>query len=124
MNYDLCRRGRVLLGPRDGIQHRLQLTDLSQGELAPGTADPFRGQRGPAVGGQRPPPRFTDIRDTRNCFATSRSPAPRLDQLRRGQPHLLPAGPLLRRQPAAIWVPHDSGYRAATAITRGSNLQN
>ena len=36
-------------------------------------------------------------------------PHPRLDQLRRRQPHLLAPGPLPRRQPAAIGIPHDTG---------------
>jgi hypothetical protein len=41
--------------PNGGIQHRVQLTDLGRGELAPGTAGPLRGQRGPAASSQRPP---------------------------------------------------------------------
>ena len=43
-------------GGRASLQHRLQLTQLGRGELAPGTPCPFRSQRRLATGGQRPPP--------------------------------------------------------------------
>jgi hypothetical protein len=50
---------------------------------------------------------------------------PGLDQLRSRQPHLLPAGPLDRIQPATIRVSHQSGIpQNRPAVTGVSNLRN
>jgi hypothetical protein len=103
---------------RADVQHRLQLTHLGRGQLAPRTARPLRRQRLPAAGGQRPPPPVR--RHPRHPEPLRHLPVagPRLDQLGRRQPPLLPAGPLGRGQPAAIGgylMP--PAYRAAPAVT-------
>jgi hypothetical protein len=73
--------------------------------------------RPPAASARRH--RFTDIRDTRNPPGHLPVSGPRLDQLRSHQPHLLPAGPLSRIQPAAIGIPHASPIcRGAAKVTR------
>jgi hypothetical protein len=66
---------RIAARRRPGIQHRLQLSDLGRRQLAPGSARALGSQRRTAAARARRH-RFADIRDTRKCFATSRSLAP------------------------------------------------
>ena len=67
---------RVPARRRPGIQDFFQLGDLGESELARRAAAPLEASasRPPAASARRH--RFTDIRDTRNRFATSRSLAP------------------------------------------------
>src|SRR5207247_2141234 len=76
---------------------------------APRPAAAPAGQRGPAPASHRPPPPVR--RHPRHAEPPGHLPVtgPRLHYLRGRQPHLLPAGPLHRIQPATIGVPHDTG---------------
>jgi hypothetical protein len=80
---------------RPGIQDLFQLGHLDDSELALHATRPLDASafHPPAASARRH--RFTGIRETRNRFAISRSLTPGLDQVRRFQPELLPAG-LLR----------------------------
>ena len=66
--------------------------------------------RPPAASARRH--RFTDIPDTRNRLAISRSLAPASISSAAASRTCSRRALLLRRQPAAIWIPHD------TAIAR------
>ena len=104
---------------RPRIQSRLQLGQLSRGELAFNAAGSLGGQGLPAAGRQRPPPPVR--RHPRHPEPPGDLPVagPRLDQLRRLQPHPLPPGPLRGGQPAAIGIPHDTGIpRSASHYQR------
>jgi hypothetical protein len=96
-------------GRRARVQDRLQLAQLRPGELALRAARPLGGQRRPAARRQRaaPPvrrhPRYPE--PLRYLLIAG----PGLDQLRRLQPHLLPASPFRRGQPAAVGISHDPG---------------
>jgi hypothetical protein len=94
---------------RARLQHRLQLPHLRRGQLARATSGSLRQQRRPATSGQRPPPPIR--RHPRHPEAPGHLlvAGPGLEQVRRRQPHLLPAGPLGRGQPTAIGIPHDPG---------------
>ena len=99
----------IAAGSRAGIQDRFQLGQPGRGELALRPARAPRGQRLPPARGQRPPPPVrrhpADPEPPRHLRVAGTA----LDHVSRFQPHFLPAGPLLRGQPAAIGVPHDTG---------------
>ena len=111
---DPCQRPALILPAlrsRSRLQNRFQLTQLRQRQLAPGApaALDASAARPPAASARRH--RFADIRDTRNCQATSQSLAPDSTKIRGCQPHLFPAGPLSCIQPATLVTPHNSAYR-------------
>jgi hypothetical protein len=79
----------------------------------------------PATDGQGPPPSVG--RHPRYPEMPGHLPltGPRLNQPGRGQPHLLPAGPLLCQQPATIGIPDNSGIaHDAPAVSRACNLRS
>ena len=108
---------------RARIQHRLQLTQLTGGQLALGTASALRRQRGPSACGQRPPPpvhRHPRLPETlRHLPVTS----PRLDQLSAA------SRTCSRRARSCTVSPPPSGYlitpayRGTAATTRGVTPQ-
>jgi hypothetical protein len=79
------------------------------GGLAPRPAGPLGGQRLPAVGRQRPPPPVRRHPRHPQPPRDLTVAGPGLDHLGHFQPHLFPASPLHRGQPAATGVPHDTG---------------
>ena len=82
---------------------------------------PFDGQRRPAAGGQRPPPPVR--RHPRHPEPPGHLPVagPGLDQLRRRQPHLLPAGPLSRVSPPPSGYLMPPAYRTTRQPSPGRN---
>ena len=94
---------------RARAQDLFQLGDLGRGQLAFRAARALGGQRLPAARGHRPPSPVR--RHPRDPEVPGDLPVagPGLDQIRRGQPRLLPAGPLRPVQAAAIGIPHPSG---------------
>jgi hypothetical protein len=63
---------------------------------------------------------FDDVRLTRNRLATSRSLAPAsIISAASSRTFSLPAAPLLRSQPAAIGVPHNTGIPPASDDRQG-----
>ena len=96
-------------GGRAGIQRRTEPGELVLVQLAGAPAGPLRRQRRLAAGPPGAPPLVHRLRAHPQGPGDLPGVRVLLEHLRGLKPHLLPAGPAPRGQPATIRIPHDTG---------------